>query len=64
MMYNFRQFRRDAAQLEIDMHDLARAVDQVLPHRCDISYDLRFIADRISQIARDVTTAEQGLQND
>lgn len=64
MMYDYNQLRRDAAQLEIDLHDLARGVDRVLPDRCDISYDLRFIADRITQISRDICVAEQGIQND
>lgn len=54
MMYNFNQLRRDAVQLELDLHDLARAVDRTMPDRSNISRDLRMIADQMAAIASEI----------
>ncbi len=51
-MYNQTQLRRDAAQLEIDLHDLARRVELILPERCDISTEIRSYADQVAPLIR------------
>lgn len=50
MMYTFGQARREAAQIQIDLEDLARAVDRLLPDRMDISRELRLLAGRVAEI--------------
>jgi len=62
-MYDRSQLRRDASQLEIDLHDLARRVDTVFPDRYDIGGDLRSHADRIAPLIREIQQLTQGEKN-
>lgn len=55
-MYNTHQLRRDAAQLEIDLHDLARRVDLLLPDQTGISREIRSAADRISPLVQQINS--------
>lgn len=59
-MYNHHQLRRDASQLEIDLHDLARRVESILPDQHSISNGIRCHADQISPLIRQIQNLTRG----
>ena len=59
-MYDTHQLRRDAAQLEIDLYDLARRVDSLLPDQTSISREIRLAADQIAPLVRQINSLTPG----
>lgn len=58
MMHTWSQSRREAAQIQIDLEDLARAMDRLMPHSPHISSELRQLANHMARINYQISQAQ------